>query len=236
MYVCTKSDSLASGLTRWRRNWRVGYNSTTFIHALSLSRTHSCVVFASHSFMCRFCVALIHASFLRCTHSRVALIHALHLFIYRTHWCITLFMRRTHLCIAFIHSSHSFNDTLHLLMRCTHSCIASSMRYVASLFSRISHAACSLFTPFSSLTCIKSQTSWQECSATIKMSMRADVHKIHCWPTQLLFSLVLDSLNLHSCQPIFHNQPATATGDLFRSRIAYPQGRPGCLMKTSSSL
>ena len=29
------------------------------------------------------------------------------------------------------------------------------------------------------------------------------IHKIHCWPTRLLFSLVLDSLNVYSCQSIF---------------------------------
>ena len=153
------------------------------------------------------CATPVHASlfasqsFMRHSYSRVALIYLSHSFMRHLCSCVALIyashssMCRTYLCVALIHllhsfhASHSFNDASHLFMRCIHSCIASSMRYVTSLFSRISHAACSLLTPFFSLTCIKSQTSWRECSATtIKVSTRADVHKIHCWPTQLLIS------------------------------------------------
>ena len=93
------------------------------------------------------------------------------------------FMRCTHPCSPSIHASYSF-------MRCTYSCVNFVHAHVVSLLSRMSHAAWSLLDLFFSSTCIKSQTSWPECSAKIKTSARADVHKIHCWLPQLLFSLV----------------------------------------------
>ena len=135
------------------------------------SYSHVTLIYLSHSFMRHLCscIALIYASHssMCCTYLCIALIHLLHSF----------------------HVSHSFNDASHLIMRCIHSCIALSMYYVISLFSCISYAVCSFLIPFFSLTCIKSQTSWQECFATTnKVSVRANVYKIHCWPTQLLFS------------------------------------------------
>ena len=57
----------------------------------------------------------LHASFLRRTHLRVALIYASHIFMRRTYSYIALihasplFMRRTHICVALIHSLHSFH-------------------------------------------------------------------------------------------------------------------------------
>ena len=181
---------------------------------------HSCttLTYALHLFL-SFHVSAIYVLhlFMRHNYSRLALIHLSHSFMCHFYSCFALIfvsyspMRRTYLCVALIyllhsfHASHSFNDVSHLFIRCIYSCIALSMRYVTSLFSRISHAAYSFLTLFFSLTCIKSPTSWQECFATtIKMSMQADVHKIYCWPTQLLFSLVLDSLNVYSYQSIFH--------------------------------
>ena len=122
---------------------------------VALIPLHSCIDLLCMCYICS-CVALIHVShsLMRQLCSCVALIYSSHLFIRCTH---------------FMHHTRS---TIHLFMRYIHSCIAPSMRYVASLFSRISHAACSLLTPFFSLTCIKSQsqTFWRECSATIKMS------------------------------------------------------------------
>ena len=194
---------------------------------------HVCATFVHVSLLRRSCVALIHASPSSCVAiilvsrslmrhlcSCVALIHVLRSLMRHLYSCVALIhvshslMRHLCSCVTLIYLSHLFilrtyfmlhtRSTIHLFMRCIHSRIAPSMRYVASLLSCISHAACSLLTPFFSLTCIKSQTSWRECSATIKMDTWADVHKIHCWPTQLLFSLVPDSLNVYSCQSIFH--------------------------------
>ena len=124
-----------------------------------------------------FVRAVIHAlqcpSFLylcRCIPSCITFIHALYSPMFSIYSCV-------------VHASYPF-------MRCTYSCVTFVHAHVVSLFSRISHAAWSLLDLFFSLTCIKPQTSWPECSATIKTSALADVHKIHCWLTQLLFSLV----------------------------------------------
>ena len=155
--------------------------------------------------------------FIRHSYSRLAFIHQSYSFMRHFCSCVALIymlhspMRCTYLCVAFIHllhsfyASHSFNDASHLFICCIHLYITLSMYYITSLFSRISHAACSLLTSFFSLIYIKSQTFWQECSTTtIKLSTQAEIHEIHCWPTPLLFSLVLDSLNIYSYQSIFH--------------------------------
>ena len=155
-----------------------------------------------------FVRAVIHA--LRCSSFLCldAFLHALHPFMYHFHsWVVLthvlhLFMHRS--CVTLIHVSHSF-------MRCTYSCVTFVHAHVVSLFSRISHAAGSLLDLFFSLTCIKSQTSWPECSATIKTSARADVHKIHCWLTQLLFSFSSHSLNLCLHQSIFVSSTSIET-------------------------
>ena len=184
--------------------------SSISIHAfyLLICSIYSCTTFpyALHLFLffhvsAVYVLPLFIHCYLRCNHLCIIVIYTLQLFIYYTHWFVTviyalhLSMCCTYLCIAPIylmhsfHISHSFNDMSHLFICCIHSCISLSMRYVTSLFSCISHAACSLITSFFFLTYIKSQTSWQECfTTTIKVSMQTDVHKIYCWPTQLLFS------------------------------------------------
>ena len=103
--------------------------------------------------------------------------------IYRP--CVTLI---SHSCVALI----------------LQSCVALILRSCVALMpcSCFSHAAWSPLDLLFSLTCIKSQTSQPEYSATVRTSMRADVHIAHCRPTQLLFSLV-HSLNTHLHQSIF---------------------------------
>ena len=165
------------------------YSYTLFIHALhsSMHCTYSSF-FMYQLYMYYICsyitfIYVLHSS-MRCTYLYIAFIYLLHSF----------------------HVSHSFNDALHLLMHCIHLCIALFMHYIIFLFSRINYATCSLFTPFFSLIYIKFQNSWQECSATtMKISMQADVHKIHYWPTQLLFSLDFNNLNVYFCQSIFYS-------------------------------
>ena len=87
---------------------------------------------------------------------------------------------------SIIHVSHSCVTLIHC------SCVALILRSCIALipYSCFSHAAWSLLDLLFSLTCIKSQTSQPEYSATVRTSMRADVHIAHCRPTQLLFSKV----------------------------------------------
>ena len=122
---------------------------------------HSCTIL---SCICYICSSVALASFLCPTHSCIALslyrahscntfIHASHLFMYRTHSCVTSVHAShssilAHLLILRTHLIHHTRSTIHLFMRCIHSRIAPSKRYVASLLSCISHAACSPLTPF----------------------------------------------------------------------------------------
>ena len=149
---------------------------TTFIYALHLlmCSIFSCttLTYALHSFL-SFHISAVYVLhlFIHHSYSRLALIHLSYSFMRHICSCVTLIYVShspiccTYLCIALIHllhsfhASYSFNDALHLFMRCIHSCIALSMRYVTSLFSRISYAACSLLTSFFSLTYIKFQIS-----------------------------------------------------------------------------
>ena len=67
---------------------------------------------------------------------------------------------------------------IHSFMRCTHLALHLFLRYIhlctciLSLFSCISHKAWSPPDLFFSLTCIKSQTSWPECSAILSQDER----------------------------------------------------------------
>lgn len=148
--------------------------------------THSCTLFiyALHSF-----IHHIHsyiAFFKCCNYSCIALTHATLLFMHYTHLCVPLInvlysLICYHcLCVAFIYLSHLFilctyfihhtHSTIHLFIRCIHLRITPYMRYVAFLLLCISHVACNLLNLFFSLTYIRSQTFWQQWSATIKIN------------------------------------------------------------------
>lgn len=116
------------------------------------------------------------------------------------------FMRHIHL--LFMHRTHT------LFLCCTSSLF---MCHIHSLFTHSSLMCCSVSVHVSAIQLRASfilSSFWHISSPrppsqstpqwSIIISMQADVHITHCWPTQLLFSFVLDSLNVYSYQFIFH--------------------------------
>ena len=149
-----------------------------FMHYAVFPSIDTFLVHASHS------LTVVALSFMRRTYS---------LFMCRTR---SLFMRRTHLSsMCRIHALRSgvafiYRSCITLIHRsCVtlipHSCVTLILRSCVALILYLcfSHAARSLLDLLFSLTCIKSQTFQSEYSATIRTSMRADVHIAHCWST-----------------------------------------------------